>query len=310
MESPLVSIIVITYNSSQTIIDTLNSINGQSYSNIELIISDDASTDDTISLCKEWIKNNSSRFIQYYINVNSTNLGVTKNCNAGCTLAHGHWIKLIAGDDALLSNAITEFMAFSQKFPQAEIIHSRILIYKNNFNDSSLLDTNITYPIYFTDNKPQNAILQHQYLCLQNTIAAGSVIIKKALYEQVKGFDERIGNCEDWPMWLKITNQGHSFYFMDSPTFKYRLTTTSIYGKETINYLFKRFYNTENKIYKLHIKPYSPPIYKFMNRYNFYLRLCLDQIGLNKNRIYAKIIYSILNIPYIFFYKQILKTTF
>ncbi len=54
--NPLVSIIVITYNSSKYVLETLESAKAQTYQNIELIVSDDGSTDNTIEICKIWIE--------------------------------------------------------------------------------------------------------------------------------------------------------------------------------------------------------------------------------------------------------------
>ena len=60
--SPLVSVIVITYNSSKFVLETLESIYNQTYSNIELIISDDCSSDETINICQNWLYKNKNRF--------------------------------------------------------------------------------------------------------------------------------------------------------------------------------------------------------------------------------------------------------
>ena len=54
----LVSVCVLAYNSSKYILETLNSIKNQTYDTIELIISDDCSTDDTVALCTQWINRN------------------------------------------------------------------------------------------------------------------------------------------------------------------------------------------------------------------------------------------------------------
>lgn len=53
---PLVSIVVITYNSSEYVLETLESAKAQTYTNIELIVSDDCSTDETVSICKNGLK--------------------------------------------------------------------------------------------------------------------------------------------------------------------------------------------------------------------------------------------------------------
>ena len=61
-ENPLVSIIVITYNSAKYVLETLESARYQTYQNIELIVSDDCSVDNTVEICNNWIKKNSNRF--------------------------------------------------------------------------------------------------------------------------------------------------------------------------------------------------------------------------------------------------------
>ncbi|MDR0890977.1 MAG: glycosyltransferase [Endomicrobium sp.] len=52
--NPLVSVCVITYNSSKYVLETLESIKTQTYQNIELIVSDDCSTDDTVEVCENY----------------------------------------------------------------------------------------------------------------------------------------------------------------------------------------------------------------------------------------------------------------
>ena len=52
---PLVSVPVITYNSAKFVLETLESIKAQTYQNIELVISDDCSTDNTVQICRDWV---------------------------------------------------------------------------------------------------------------------------------------------------------------------------------------------------------------------------------------------------------------
>lgn len=60
----LVSVVVITYNSEKYILETLESIKTQSYKNLELIISDDCSKDDTVMICRDWLDKEGERFIR------------------------------------------------------------------------------------------------------------------------------------------------------------------------------------------------------------------------------------------------------
>ena len=72
----LVSVVVVTYNSALTIVETLESVKNQSYQNIELIITDDASKDNTLKLCKDWLDQNGNRFPLFRIIESEKNTGV------------------------------------------------------------------------------------------------------------------------------------------------------------------------------------------------------------------------------------------
>ena len=78
-ESPLVSITVITYNSAKYVIETLESAKAQTYQNIELIISDDHSTDNTVKDCRQWIEKNKEWFIRTVLITIPENTGVPAN---------------------------------------------------------------------------------------------------------------------------------------------------------------------------------------------------------------------------------------
>ena len=69
IEQPLVSIIVITYNSSKYVLETLESAKAQTYQNIELIVSDDCSTDNTVEICQNGSKTKNDLFVMKLITV-------------------------------------------------------------------------------------------------------------------------------------------------------------------------------------------------------------------------------------------------
>ena len=79
--SPLVSVCIITYNSSNFILDTLESVKVQTYKDIELIISDDGSKDNTVEVCRKWLMLNKKRFVNIVLLVSEQNLGISANYN-------------------------------------------------------------------------------------------------------------------------------------------------------------------------------------------------------------------------------------
>ena len=80
---PLISIIAITYNSAKYIVELLESAKAQTYSNIELIISDDCSTDDTVAVCNSWIVKNTTLFNKLTLITAEKNTGIAPNVNRG-----------------------------------------------------------------------------------------------------------------------------------------------------------------------------------------------------------------------------------
>ena len=90
LRDPLVSVIIVTYNSSKFVLETLESVKNQSYENIELIVSDDASTDKTVDLCKEWIRKNKDRFAKAKLVTAEKNSGIPANCNQGIKIRKGN----------------------------------------------------------------------------------------------------------------------------------------------------------------------------------------------------------------------------
>lgn len=111
-EYELISVIVVTYNSAKTIIDTLDSIKAQTYPNIEIIVTDDCSKDDTIALATTWLQEN---HLKGTIVSANTNKGVPANMNQGLRASSSRLFKFIAGDDLLYPNAIDEFYRYYQR---------------------------------------------------------------------------------------------------------------------------------------------------------------------------------------------------
>jgi len=73
----LVSLVVVTYNSACFVAEALESVRVQTWNEIELIITDDNSSDDTVEVCRQWLNANSSRFIRTELLTSEVNTGVS-----------------------------------------------------------------------------------------------------------------------------------------------------------------------------------------------------------------------------------------
>lgn len=221
MNSPLVSIIVISYNASKSIEETLDSILSQTYSPLELIVADDHSPDDTALICKKWIEKHGDRFSKCLLIVNEENKGISANSNIAVRASSGEWIKIV-GDDVLLPDAIENNLSFAIE-TNSEIVTSCA----TRFSDSTkeIINTVPGEDYQF----PKTA--KEQYIAhIKTKLKAPSPtwFYKRELYDKLGGYDEHFRSLDDMPLLLKMLKSGHALSFLPKVTLKYRITQTSL----------------------------------------------------------------------------------
>lgn len=243
-EYPLVSIVVVTYNSSKYVLEALESAKVQTYENIELIITDDGSKDDTIAICEKWIEANKHYFRKIQLIPSPKNLGTAINLNQGISHADGDWIKTIAGDDVLFPNIVQEYINFIKFHPSAEFVHSQAVPYAERFDENCRLPLKVAKN-YKINRDSITAKEQSEILLRVCLINAPSVMIKKDVFKRIGYFSEEYPLWEDRPMWYKITKNGVKLHYIDIKGIKYRVRINSI---------------SNNKISKTLISPFA--IYK------------------------------------------------
>lgn len=234
----LVSIVVITYNSEKFVIETLDSIRCQTYKNIELIISDDASTDQTLYLCQNWLRINGSRFVNCNLLSVEHNSGISANCNRGFKASNGEWIKIIAGDDMLLESCIEDFLYFSSRNKNFSVLFSRIIFLKNGKREKDkVLEIENTTDID----------LQKELILNGSSLRAPGCLIKKEALIKAGLFDERYPFLEDLPLWISLNQKGFIIGFVPKYLILYRIHSTNIFSSKThffeINTLFYDSYS-------------------------------------------------------------------
>ena len=222
----LVTVAVATYHSADYVLETLESVFNQAYENIELIVSDDCSTDATVSTVQKWIseERNRNRFQRIELITVPKNTGVSANCNRCIAAATSDWIKFIAGDDILLPDCIADNMAFAEENANAHIIFSQVEVFQDTFEGKNYLRLS---PEIFPDNlMNQNLSAQDQYrsLLVHDRINyTPSYFFNKNALLKVGGYDESNRLVEDYPMWLKLTREGEQLYYFHKPTVGYRM---------------------------------------------------------------------------------------
>src|SRR6202022_442605 len=99
MGQPLVSTIVLSYNHSRYVLETLESVRAQTYKTTQLIIVDDCSTDNSLLIFEHWLRENNltCTFIRH-----KENLGICKSLNEALVVSTGKYVSTIASDDLWL----------------------------------------------------------------------------------------------------------------------------------------------------------------------------------------------------------------
>ena len=309
----LVSVIITTYNSSSFVIETLESIRQQGWQNIELIVSDDCSKDNTVDLCSSWIAANKDRFARTEIITVPQNTGVSANCNRCIKASAAEWIKFIAGDDILLPNCIEDNMQFAAANKNASIIFSQVLIYQDDFVEKHFVAAvpgkfpmNLMNPIFTADN-------QYKLLLLSDRITyTPSYFFKKQALLDVGGYDEENKLVEDYPMWLKLTKAGNRLFYFHKATVGYRrhqqaLNNMTDYG------LFKPLLLKAAPVRQKFVFPYLPWDIAGSEKHILMVSGFFEKTGMNKKTALFTSLYKIASIylnPFryiIYFKKRVMK---
>lgn len=231
-DKTLVSICVISYNSSAFILETLESAKKQSYTNIELIISDDGSKDNTVEVCKKWLTQNADFFQRTELITTDQNTGIPANCNRALRAARGEWIKLIAADDILLENCLDDNLAYIQKNPETQILFSAMHPFLAENEEKKFLEPVKLSQSFLDLNADQQFI---EIIFGKMAGITPTAFIAKKLYEKLHYYDEEYKLAEDYPFWLKCTANQHRFVSMNKLTVLYRLHDQSTAIAKVVN---------------------------------------------------------------------------
>lgn len=255
-QNPLVSIVIITYNSSEYVLETLESAKQQTYENIELIVSDDCSTDNTVAICREWLEKNKSRFVRTELITVEENTGIPANVNRGYKKAQGEFIKGIAGDDILLPNCVEDLVnAIGDDFIITGICQA---FYMNQDGKKISKTKGLKSNESFFSLPPH---LQHKKLLTGKFMpSTPSMLLRRELVEKAGFFIERYRYMEDFPFLLKCTSIGVKIKQLPKVVVEYRTRHDSMVQCKTT------FYNT--KFYDCALKVTQECVFPLIPWYN------------------------------------------
>jgi len=234
--SPLFSILIANYNNGRYLREALKSVYDQTYTNWEIIIVDDASTDDSQAIYQEYLKDS-----RMHIEYNDSNHGCGYTKRRCAELANGELCGFLDPDDKLTSDALEIMVKEHFNFPAASLIASCYWACDENMQ-----------PAWRTHKR----IIQEGYSYLTNVEHAPLhfASYKNEYYQKTNGIDADLKRAVDLDLYLKLEEAGQCIY-SDQVTYFYRIHDKSVSTKGDFKGLFWHSLVITKAFYRRNIEP-------------------------------------------------------
>lgn len=213
---PKVSIIIPTYNNAHYLPDAVDSAMAQTYTDYEIIIIDDGSTDDTKQVVVPYLEKVGSRLKYIY----QKNKGLAAARNTAINHAAGEYIALLDADDKWCKDRLEETVQAIERDEKIGVVHANIMRFSDGEGNLGVPDRSME--------KLSGSILKEIFLRKTN-IACPTVLFRKKCCDEVGGFDENLARlgCEDRELWLRIAEK-YEFFYIDKVLARYRINPASM----------------------------------------------------------------------------------
>ena len=247
---PLVSICIPTYNGSKYINETITSALNQSYNNIEIIITDDHSTDDTLSICQDY----ATKDARIKVFKNEKNLGLVGNWCESLEKASSNWVKFLFQDDLMTTNCVERMISSALEHNVNFVICNRTYFFENGvadrlkkfYNTLPKTETIFSEERVYTPKETSKLIAPFVF---RNCIGEPPTLLLNKLHFSKADFSKNYFQLIDY---IFVLNKilVHDFVYIGEKLIKFRVHNSSESNRNSV-------VNTEDKkaFYKfLHIK--------------------------------------------------------
>ncbi len=210
---PKVSIHIISYNQEDFIAEAIESAVQQDYSNLEVVVSDDASIDRTPEIIRDFADRYPNRTVPVF---NSANLGMTRNGNVALKHCTGDFIAFMGGDDVLLPGKIAAQVAWFMESPARLLCGHQVEVF---YDDGSRPPHPLSRKLFAGCGA--DAIIRHQ------PFGATSVMIRASALP-AGGYREELSTVSDNMLWTDILAGGGEFGYVDGTFARYRKHASNV----------------------------------------------------------------------------------
>jgi len=200
MNRPLVSVAIPAYRHANYIETCLASVCAQTYPELELVLIDDGSPDDTFAIAQRFLETHRNRFRRIVLD-RRENRGVSANSNACIEACHGEWVHLLGSDDRLYPHKIERIQTKIDEWnlPDLALVHT----------DTDSIDANNTVLPFRKTGRHAPAGPDHEayrWLFHRNLISNPSIALRRDAFLRIGGFDPTLP-LEDIDCWLRLSTR-------------------------------------------------------------------------------------------------------
>lgn len=202
MSAALASIVVLCHNYARFLPEAIESALAQEYPNVEVLVIDDGSTDDSVEVA--------SRYGERVRVLVQENQGLARTCNRGARAASGEWFLFLSADDRLEPTYVSELMRAVQREPEASFAYCSARLFGAESGVA-----------------PARPFSAFSLIRGRNYIN-GSALTRRADYLEAGGYPEDLGEgaFDDWDFWLTMVEHGHRGTYVPKPLLHWRRHST------------------------------------------------------------------------------------
>ncbi len=227
IENPKITVLLSVFNDEKYIKQSINSILSQTFTDFELLIIDDCSTDNTTDILKVY------KDPRIKIIINNKNIGITKSLNKGLKIARGEYIARHDSDDISYPDRLKKQFNFLERNKSYVMVGSH----------TNVIDESSNHIEYWNDERTSEEIFYT--LSYTNILTSSSIMFCKKILDVSGDYNETYDHTEDYELWYRISRKG-KIYVIPENLVKWRKTKSgqsSVYSLETEQYLKKTVLN-------------------------------------------------------------------
>jgi glycosyltransferase involved in cell wall biosynthesis len=198
VSAALVSIVVLCHDYGRFLPEAIESALGQDYPNLEVLVIDDGSTDDSLEVA--------SRYGEQVRVLSQENQGLARTCNRGAREATGEWLVFLSADDRLEPTYVSELTRAVAREPEASFAYCSARLFGAESGVA-----------------PARPFSAFSLIRGRNYIN-GSALTRRADYLEVGGYPEDLGEgaFDDWDFWLTMVEHDHRGTYVPNPLLHWR----------------------------------------------------------------------------------------